>query len=266
MKILKPRTSNWKLFLIISNYNLEKNQINKEKVRDTKENVLQKFRSLKQINKLNKLNLISLLENCNTIEDIIIYYLDYLKLTNDDDYKNELKSYYTIISPRECKKHGIMKVSERHKFHDLMNFIIKEKEIKNYVKKELTEVTKEINHLYEEEVKDLIDEKEKEKRKEDFIRWDNIYNTNIDFNDIYNEEYFYYKLSCYLSDGYEQQGLEVFLDGEPKQEASHEDHDEVAPCGVGEACVCKELVEVRYDEFCKTHKNTNKRPTPLPLP
>ena len=173
----------------------EKNQINKEKVRDTKENVLQKFRSLKQINKLNKLNLISLLENCNTIEDIIIYYLDYLKLTNDDDYKNELKSYYTIISPRECKKHGIMKVSERHKFHDLMNFIIKEKEIKNYVKKELTEVSKEINHLYEEEVKDLIDEKEKEKRKEDFIRWDNIYNTNIDFNDIYNEEYFYYKLS-----------------------------------------------------------------------
>ena len=90
----------------------EKNQINKEKVRDTKKNVLQKFRSLKQINKLNKLNLISLLENCNTIEDIIIYYLDYLKLTNDDDYKNELKSYYTIISPRECKKHGIMKVSE----------------------------------------------------------------------------------------------------------------------------------------------------------
>lgn len=63
----------------------EKNQINKEKVRDTKEYVLQKFRSLKQINKLNKLNLISLLENCNTIEDIIIYYLDYLKLTNDDD-------------------------------------------------------------------------------------------------------------------------------------------------------------------------------------
>ena len=88
-----------------------------------------------------------------------------------------------------------MKVSERHKFHDLMNFIIKEKEIKNYIKKELTEVSKEINHLYEEEVKDLIDEKEKEKRKEDFIRWDNIYNTNIDFNDIYNEEYFYYKLS-----------------------------------------------------------------------
>jgi hypothetical protein len=56
----------------------EKNQINKEKVRDTKEYVLQKFRSLKQINKLNKANLITLLENSNTIEDIIIYYLDYL--------------------------------------------------------------------------------------------------------------------------------------------------------------------------------------------
>ena len=63
-----------------------------------------------------------------------------------------------------------MKLSEKDKFHDLMNLIINEREIKNYVKKEFTEVSKEIYHLYEEEVKDLIDEKEKEKRKLDFIR------------------------------------------------------------------------------------------------
>ena len=148
----------------------EKDQFMKEKMRETKENVLKKFLSLKQINKLNKANLISLLENCNTIEEIIVYYLNYLKLTKDNDYKKELKGNYTIILPNVCERHGIIKLSEKDKFLDLMNLIINEREIKNYVKKELTEVSKEIYHLYEEEVKDLIDEKEKEKRKLDFIR------------------------------------------------------------------------------------------------
>ena len=47
----------------------------------------------------------------------------------------------------------------------------------------------------------------------------------------------------------EQQRLEILLNGKPEQEASHEDHNEVAPRSIGEACICKELVEVRYYEF-----------------
>ena len=167
---------------------------NKEKLRDTRENVLQRFHNLKNLNQLNKSNLNLLLDNCNTIEEIIVYYLDYLRDTKDIDYISELKSYYTIISPKECKKHGIIKISEKEKFHQLIYLIINEKEIMKIVEKELSEVSEEIQHLYVEEVKDLDDE-EKEKMKKKFNRWDYIYNKSIEFNDIYNEEYFYYKLS-----------------------------------------------------------------------
>ena len=86
---------------------------NIEKLRDTKEKVLQRFHNLKNLNQLNKSNLNLLLDNCNTIEEIIVYYLDYLRDTKDIDYISELKSYYTIISPKECKKHGIIKISEK---------------------------------------------------------------------------------------------------------------------------------------------------------
>ena len=36
------------------------------------------------------------------------------------------------------------------------------------------------------------------------MRWNTIYNTGIDFNDIYNEEYFYYTLSYSLLRDYEK--------------------------------------------------------------
>ena len=165
-----------------------------EKLRDTRENVLHKFHELKKLNQLNKSNLRSLLNNCNTIEEIITYYLDYLKETKDSDYKKELKSYYTIISPKECGKHGIIKISEKEKFHQIIQLILNEEGIINIVQKELSEVSEEIKFLYDEAVKNL-DREEKEKMKHNFSRWDYMYNTSIDFNDIYNEEYYYYKLS-----------------------------------------------------------------------
>ena len=55
------------------------------------------------------------------------------------------------------------------------------------------------------------------------------------------------------SDGNKQQRLEVFLDGEPDEEGSHDYHDEVTYRHVGKARVGQELIEVFYDEICKSH-------------
>ena len=55
------------------------------------------------------------------------------------------------------------------------------------------------------------------------------------------------------SDGDEQQRLKVFLDGEPDEEGSHSNHNEVGYRGIGEARVRQELIEVGYDEFSKRH-------------
>ena len=92
----------------------------KEITRKKREDVYQKFKNLKISNKLNKKNLILLLSDCETIEEIIIYYLDYLKTTNDKDYLTELINYYKIITPESCNKHNIIKISEKQRFHKLI--------------------------------------------------------------------------------------------------------------------------------------------------
>lgn len=49
--------------------------------------------------------------------------------------------------------------------------------------------------------------------------------------------------------GHQQQRLEVFLDGEPDADDSHQYHDEVSCRGIGKACIGQELLKILYDEI-----------------
>ena len=53
--------------------------------------------------------------------------------------------------------------------------------------------------------------------------------------------------------GNEQQRLEIFLDGEPDEEGSHGNHNEVGYRRIGETRIGEELIKVANDEFCETH-------------
>ena len=184
----------------------------KEILRKAKEDVIIEFHTLKKSGKLDKEHIVSLLDNCNTIEEIIVYYLELLKKKQDKDYIPELLKYYTIITPKECAKHGITKISEKQRFINLIEKIIgnKTNNINKYINEEFLNVDKDVYHLYEEETKNLSKE-EKEKMKSYFIRWDNIFNTGIDFDDIDNEEYFYYTLSNSLLRDYIKSQMGVHL-------------------------------------------------------
>ena len=63
--------------------------------------------------------------------------------------------------------------------------------------------------------------KKVKKKRKNYIRWDNIYNTSINFKDIINEEYFYYKLTNSILNGFingkllinaRRKGISFFLD------------------------------------------------------
>lgn len=194
---------------------------NYEKLRQSKEDVLKNFYELKKNKKLEYSNLTLLLNNCNIIEEIIVYYLDYLKDSNVSNYKSELLYYYPIISPECCKNYGIMKISEKNRFYDIMDSFLKGNSLLSIAYIEFSTCAKEVLHFFESEIKDLKDQEEIEKIKKRYIRWDNIYNVSIDFKDIYNEEYFYYKLSnSILREYYEgkigihtrDKGIKLFLE------------------------------------------------------
>ena len=51
------------------------------------------------------------------------------------------------------------------------------------------------------------------------------------------------------SDGYEQQWLEVLLNGEPDEEGSHCNHDEVPDSGIGKGRIGQELLKILYDKL-----------------
>jgi len=184
----------------------------KEILRKAKKDVIKEFHALKKLGKLDKENVVSLLDNCNIIEEIIVYYLELLRKKQDKDYIPELLKYYTIITPKECAKHGITKISEKQRFINLIEKIINKNtnDINKYINEEFLNVDNDVYHLYEEETKNLSKE-EKEKRKSYFIRWDNIFNTSIDFDDIDNEEYFYYTLSNSLMRDYKKSQMGVKL-------------------------------------------------------
>ena len=155
-----------------------------EKLGETKEKVIEKFKALKKSNELTKDNLKDLLQQCNTIPEIIEYYLNFLKDIKDKDYLSELLYYYTIISDNVCKEHKINKLNEQTIFYNIIDKIIEseKKDLSDFAEKELKSGLKEIESIIQND-------------NLDYSRWDHVYNTNIDFYDIYNEELLFYKLS-----------------------------------------------------------------------
>ena len=97
------------------------NEIDKEIIRKSKENVYKRFKELEKQGKLDKDKILSLMLNCETIEEIIIYLLNLLKINNDIDYKEYLFKYYPIISKSNCLQFGIKKISEKEKFYNLID-------------------------------------------------------------------------------------------------------------------------------------------------
>lgn len=168
-----------------------------EKIRDEREIVMNKFKNLKKLNNLDLFKIKELLLNCNTIQEIIEIYLSMLRDLKDKDYISELLYYYTILSPEICEKHGINKKNEKQIFYKIVNnyTTMIYKDFYKFVKAEFSNIPKETESIYNNEITNITEQKEKDEIKKNFIRWDNIYNSSIDFKDIYNEEYFYYKMS-----------------------------------------------------------------------
>ena len=185
------------------------NKERKEIVREKKEVAYEKFKKIKDSEKINKSDIEEILEICNIIPEIIEFYLDFLQKNKEENYISELLYYYTIISPDACKKHNIIKEKEEEIFYAKINLILKcktDKDIEDILKKEFQKCPKEVLCFFESDKKkaNWTDEESKEKEK-NYIRWDNIYNTSINFKDIINEEYFYYKLTNSI--------LKDFMDG-----------------------------------------------------
>ena len=168
-----------------------------EILRDERQNIMIKFENLKKLKNIDFSEIKELLDHCNTIQEIIEIYLNKLRDLKDKDYIPELIYYYTILSPEICRNHGINKRTEKETFFEIVeNFIqFNYLEFKAFAEAEYSNIPKEIESIYKSVITSIKDQKEIDENKKYYIRWDNIYNSPIDFKDIYNEEYFYYKMS-----------------------------------------------------------------------
>ncbi len=176
----------------------------KEEIRIEKTDVLKKFKELRESKKLDLFAIRELLDHCNTIQEIINYYLNLLKDIHDPQYVQEKIYYYKIISPELSKSHGIQKISEKERFYQVINIFLSNANFNEYAKNEVLKYSEELRFFYEIEEKKLngpnLDEKKAELNIQ-YSRWDNIYNSDISFKDIYNEEYFFYILTnCLIRD------------------------------------------------------------------
>lgn len=197
----------------------------KERVRGKKEAAFEKFQKIKASKQINKSDLEDILDICNIIQEIIIFYLDFLRKSNDKNYIPELLYYYTIIPPDACIKHNIKKKKEKERFYEIINDILACKsieEIEGLLTRELLKCPKEVLSFYESDKKKYNwNDEESEENEKRYIRWNNVYNTSINFKDIINEEYFYYNLTnsiltdfldCKIGLKTRRKGISYFLD------------------------------------------------------
>ena len=95
--------------------------INVEKVRQSKEKVIEKYNRLKISGKLTIKTLEDLLLHCNTIQEIIRTYLNMLKENNSYKYKEKLIMYFQILSNTICLEYNIKKLPEKERFYNFIN-------------------------------------------------------------------------------------------------------------------------------------------------
>ena len=169
-----------------------------EKIRDKKADVIIKFKKLQDSKSLNLNNVKELMDQCNTIQEIIYYYLNLLEKLNDSEYIPEKIYYYKILSPELSKKHGITKIPEKERFFEIMDKFLEDPNFKKYAEDEILKCSPELISFYEIEKKKLKEPNLQQKIDDlnrQYSRWDNIYNSNISFKDIHNEEFLFYALS-----------------------------------------------------------------------
>jgi len=177
-----------------------------EELRDKKEDVILKFKELKSSNQLDLFRIKKLLDHCNIVPEIIECYLNKLKEVQSHEYINELIYYYKVLSPDICIRNGISKKSEKELFYQIIdNYINMDyKDFDEFAKVQFSKVPEEVDSIYKKEIQNIKDKEQLKEKTNQFIRWDTIYNSSIDFTHIYNEEYFYYKMSnCLLREYFE---------------------------------------------------------------
>ena len=177
-----------------------------EELRDKKEDVILKFKELKSSNQLDLLRIKNLLDHCNIVPEIIECYLNKLKEVQSHEYINELINYYKVLPPDICIKNGISKKPEKELFYQIIdNYINMDyKDFDEFAKVQFSKVPEEVDSIYKKEIQNIKDKEQLEEKTNQFIRWNTIYNSSIDFTHIYNEEYFYYKMSnCLLREYFE---------------------------------------------------------------
>ena len=164
--------------------------INVEKVRQSKEKVIEKYNSLKNSRKLTIKTLEDLLLHCNTIQEIIRTYLNMLKENNSYKYKEKLIMYFQILSNTICLEYNIKKLPEKERFYNFVNKLISIKNI-DYLEPLEVILNEELNKS--EEINSILSREEKESLK--YCRWNYIYNTEVDYKTEENEDYLFYNLT-----------------------------------------------------------------------
>lgn len=172
----------------------------KEKIRCKKADIILEFKNLQVSNAIDLNTVKELMDQCNTIQDIINYYLDLLKKLNNPQYILEKIYYYKILSPELSKKHGIIKINEKDRFFQIIDKFLEDPAFKTYAEDEIFKCSPELKSYYEKDKKELSEpnlQKKIDDLNRQYSRWDNIYNSNISFKDIQNEneEFLFYTLS-----------------------------------------------------------------------
>ena len=198
---MKPNEKTFKRISIRNIYKqrkIEKENINKKIRRYNDEEFNNEFNIIKNKanTKIEDLNYLLFHNNLNS--SFLEYYFDILYKTDKSRFKNEILLYYPFMTIKLCNKYNIKKeISEKDRFFHLFNKISNSDE--SQIIKIITE-----EYKFPKELEKLNYDK---KESEAINRW-GLYGTKIiDFNHIYNEEYFYYVLSNYL--------LKTFKDNSP---------------------------------------------------
>ena len=165
----------------------EKEDKNNRRINDKEFDI--RFSNLKKDGNKSISELNDLLKHNNLNIIFLDYYCEILYKYDRNKLKNEMLLFYPFMPPNICQKYHIKKEkSEKEKFFELYNKIITS---------DFSKIDKIIADEYK-FPKELPNYNFTTKEKRDINRWNLDGTKKIDFNNIYNEEYFYYILSKYI--------------------------------------------------------------------